>query len=396
MTSKVIVVDNGGGYVRGGFSGQTEPRRSVPNAIARSKRGSDKKLFIGDKILHSPIAEYLFLRPSQRGILCDLESQKIIWEHGLFVREKHTGSFPVLADSETSTILVTVSPFTPESVRRDIFDVLFKDYRFYRAVLIDSSICAQFSPGITAQFTPDDWANPCGLLVDVGFSFATVIPVFQTQLVLKAAQRIPVGGRILNNLLKERLAYLQVDLDDNPLLVQHIRETVCEVAPYGLKQALTSSPTTVGYLLPEFSNDGGPFVGKLVDQFTPIPPGSQAVKIGSDRFTIPEALFNPLTFGIDSLGIVEAIVRSINLCDPSIRKCLAQKIILFGGTAMTRGFIERLRNELESNLSFPARILTEQDGRIDLTVWRGASQIASNEDDLSFFDAIFREDWSRI
>ena len=394
MSSKILVVDNGGGFVRGGFSGQPDPRRAIPNALARTKRGGDKKIFVGDRILHSPVAEYLFLRPSQRGLLCDLESQKLIWEQGLFVREKLTGSFPVLADAETSTILVTVSSFTPESIRREIFDVLFRDYRFYRAVLIESSICAQFSPGITAQFTPDDWSNPCGLLVDVGFSFTTIIPVFQTQTIVKASQRIPIGARILNNLLKERLAYLQVDLDDNPLLVQHIRETVCEVATEGLQQSLSSS-TTVGYLLPEFNGEG-PFVGKIVQDASQVPPGSQAVKIGPDRFTIPEALFNPLTFGIDSIGITDAIIRSINLCDPVIRKCLAKKIIVFGGTAMTKGFIQRLTRELESNLGFPSRIITELDGRLDLTVWRGASQIASNEDDLGFFESIFREDWSRI
>ena len=393
-SSKILVVDNGGGFVRGGFSGQSEPRRAIPNALARTKRGGDKKIFIGDRILYSPTAEYLFLRPSQRGILCDIESQKIIWEHGLFVREKLTGSFPVLSDAETSTILLTVSSFTPESVRREIFDVLFRDYRFYRAVLIDSTICAQFSPGITSQFTPDDWSNPCGLLIDVGFSFTTIIPVFQTQPVLKAAQRIPVGARILNNLLKERLAYLQVDLDDNPLLVQHIRETVCEVAPNTLSESL-KSPKIIGYLLPEFNGEG-PFVGKIVENSADVPPGSQAIKIGPDRFTIPEALFNPLTFGIDSIGLTDAIIRSIELCDPVIRKCLAQKIIVFGGTAMTPGFLKRLQTELEANLSFPAKILTEQDGRLDLTVWRGASQIASNEDDLAYFEAIFREDWSRI
>jgi actin-related protein 6 len=134
--SKVLVVDNGGGIVRGGFAGQLEPRRSIPNALARSKRG-DKKIFIGDKILNSPIAEYLFYRPSQRGLICDMELQKIIWENGLFVREKLAGSFPVLADAETSTIVLTVSPFTPEQIRRDIYDVLFADYRFYKVVLID-------------------------------------------------------------------------------------------------------------------------------------------------------------------------------------------------------------------------------------------------------------------
>jgi actin-related protein 6 len=389
---KTIVVDNGGGFVRGGYAGQSEPRRSLPNAIAKSKRG-DKKIYVGEKILNSPIAEYLFFRPSQRGLLCDLESQKFIWEHGLFVREKLTGSFTVLPDAETSTIVLTISSFTPEPVRRDVFDVLFHDYRFHRVAFIDSSICAQFSPGITSHFTQDDWANPCGLLVDIGFSFTTIIPVFNTQPIAKASQRVPVGARVLNNLLKERLAYLQVDLDDNPLLIQHIRESVCQVAPISLKNSLTNF-STIGYVLPEFSGEP-PHVGRVVENAQQVPEGAQAVKIGPDQFTIPEALFNPQSFGIDSLGIVEAIFRSINLCDESIRKCLAKKIIVFGGTAMTPGCLARLENELTSATHYPVRIITEQDGRLDLSVWRGAAQIASNDDDLAYFETIYREDWSR-
>ena len=397
--SKTIVIDNGGSHVKAGYAGQPNPRKIVPNALARGKR--DKKMYIGDRILNSPLAEYILSRPSQRGLVLDWECQKLIWEHGVFVRDKVGTSMNILPEAESLTAVVTIAAFAPQSVKRETLDVLFNDYRFNRAVLVDAVLASQFSPGITSQFTADDWANPCGLLIDVGFSAITIVPVFNTQPVVKASQRVSVGGRILNNLLRERLAYLQVDLDDNPLLIQHIKESVCEVSVNALKETLallkaTAPNDNIGYVLPDFSvSSNGQFLGFVVGHEKDVPPGSQAVKIGADRFAVPEALFSPSTFGIDKLGIAEAVQRSISLCDECIRDAVASKIIVSGGTAMMPGFIERLENELSAVVPQPVRLLREAGGRYDLSAWRGASQIATSDDDLTYLGMMFRDEWQR-
>ena len=393
---KAIVIDNGGCTIKAGYAGQANPRKRVPNALARGKR--DKKLYVGDKIMSSHVAEYILTRPSQRGLVLDWECQKIIWENSLFTRDKSGSSFNVLPDAPNLTVVVTTAACTPQSVKRETLDVLLNDYMFKRAVLVDSIIATQFSPSITAQFTKDDWSNPCGLLVEVGFSAITVMPVFNTQPIPKTTQRISIGGRILNNLLRERLAYLQVDLDDNPLLIQHIKESTCETAPFpGLSSCLAAhGKDVIGYVLPDFSTSS---VGYRVDSEKEVPVGSQAVKIGADRFAIPEALFSPATFGIDKPGIVNAIVRSVQLCDEVIRDCVASKIILSGGAAMTPNFANRLLEELQGPLKSVApgmgdiRLISEPDGRLDLTAWRGASQLASNEDDLGFLGIVDRDEW---
>ena len=397
--SKTIVIDNGGCHVKAGYAGQPNPRKIVPSALARGKR--DKKMYIRDRILNSPLAEYNMSRPSQRGLVLDRECQKLIWEHGVFVRDKVGTSMNILPEAESLTAVVTIAAFAPQSVKRETLDVLFNDYRFNRAVLVDAVLASQFSPGITSQFTADDWANPCGLLIDVGFSAITIVPVFNTQPIVKASQRVSVGGRILNNLLRERLAYLQVDLDDNPLLIQHIKESVCEVAVDGLKETLallkaTAPNDNIGYVLPDFSvSSNGQFLGSVVGHEKDVPPGSQPVKIGADRFAVPEALFSPSTFGIDKLGIAEAVQRSISLCDECIRDAVASKIIVSGGTAMMPGFIERLENELAAVVPQPVRLLREADGWYDLSAWRGASQIATSDDDLTYLGMMFRDEWQR-
>ena len=61
---------------------------------------------------------------------------------------------------------------------------------------------------------------------------------------------------------------------------------------------------------------------------------------------------------------------------------------------MMKGFVERLKSDLEAN-GISNRLLCEKDGRYDLTCWRGVAQLATNEDDLAFLGAMYRDDWQQ-
>lgn len=391
------MIDNGGSAVRGGFTGQSLPRRVIPNCVGRGKRG-DKRLFIGERILNSPLAEYLLTRPVTRGLVTDWECQKVVWEGSLFVRNKF-GNFQISSEIiESTTVILSTAAFTPPTLRQEAYDVLFEDYRFSRGIQFDSSIAAQFSPGITCQFTPDDWGNPCGLIIDVGFSFTTVVPVFSTQPVAQASQRTPVAGQVLNNLLKERISYAQIDLEDNPLLIENIKEQCCYVSQDFRDDLEGGKFSKIFYSLPDFSSQP-PFTGSVVASLTDLPPGHQFVELSSERIVIPECLFSPRSFGVDRPSVVETIVQAVLLCDPVIREAVCRKIIVVGGTSMMTGFLDRLSAELEPELKLISpsldkiRLITESDGRNDLSVWRGLSQIASNETDLEYLGLINRQNW---
>jgi actin-related protein len=72
----------------------------------------------------------------------------------------------------------------------------------------------------------------------------------------------------------------------------------------------------------------------------------QALAMSVERFAIPEVLFRPSDIGLDCGGIAEAIVESINACDPTLRAAMYHNILLVGGNAKIPGFSERLRSEL--------------------------------------------------
>ena len=118
---------------------------------------------------------------------------------------------------------------------------------------------------------------------------------------------------------------------------------------------------------------------------------SQTITVGADRFAIPEALFSPRTFGIDSIGLAEAVALAISRCEAPIRSALGAKIIVCGGVAKTKGFLTRLSSELEAAIHTPVRLLCESDGKLELSVWRGAAQL--RDEDIAFLGGMRREDW---
>lgn len=377
---KHLIIDNGGAVVRSGFSGNSDPDKTRLNAVARGKR--DKKIYVADKIL--PLSEYLLARPLHRGLVVDWETEKVVWASAVF------GGKGAKSSERSESLVVTSAAFLPTTIKREMYDVGFRDFQFSDVLVVDSSLCAQFSPGITNQFSNADWSNPCGIIVDCGFSYSTVIPLFNTQPVVGGSVRVPVGGRVLNNLLRERLAYLQLDLDDNPMLVEHIREEVCEVAHQSLGSILAHPRPEhrLSYLLPDSGSHG-----RVMDSGDELggSGSSQTITVGADRFAIPEALFSPRTFGIDSIGLAEAVALAISRCEAPIRSALGAKIIVCGGVAKTKGFLTRLSSELEAAIHTPVRLLCESDGKLELSVWRGAAQL--RDEDIAFLGGMRREDW---
>ena len=87
-------------------------------------------------------------------------------------------------------------------------------------------------------------------------------------------------------------------------------------------------------------------------------PDSSTVKIGSERFLIPELMFQPSLNNIECDSIVKGIINSIELCDIDLRRDLYQNIFLTGGSSMFPFFEIRLKQELEKELARSGKMAT--------------------------------------
>ena len=47
-----------------------------------------------------------------------------------------------------------------------------------------------------------------------------------------------------------------------------------------------------------------------------------AVKVGNERFTVPEVLFNPQDIGINEAGIPEMLAQEVNKCPKPFQNLL--------------------------------------------------------------------------
>lgn len=118
----------------------------------------------------------------------------------------------------------------------------------------------------------------------------------------------------------------------------------------------------------------------------------QVLSVSTERFTVPEILFRPSDIGIEYLGITEAIVQSINACDPIYRAALYQNIVLTGGTMKIPNLKERLEQELRSlaPTNYKVRVYLPNDP-VEYA-WSGANSLINNNDNVGnvFLD---RSEW---
>ena len=84
--------------------------------------------------------------------------------------------------------------------------VIFEDFQFQSCY---TAVPAELAVHHWAATRPDILSNQAstGLVVDCGFSFCHVLPVFDGQIVLDAVQRVNVGGKALTNYMKELASF---------------------------------------------------------------------------------------------------------------------------------------------------------------------------------------------
>jgi len=83
----------------------------------------------------------------------------------------------------------------------------------------------------------------------------------------------------------------------------------------------------------------------LVENYT-LPDG-RVIKVGSERFEAPEALFQPNLVDVESVGVAEQLYNTIQAADIDIRSEFYKHIVLSGGSTMYPGLPSRLEKEIK-------------------------------------------------
>ena len=340
-SNAVIVLDNGSGYLKAGYSNQTSPEICIPalvgreilrygekidlNKIKETKKKSEQKKLIKQMIKERHLKEIMIgdeiigfrslldlSHPVTEGIITDEEDLFKLWDYTLTQKMG-------IEDPSERKIIVTEAPLNPISNKIKIFEILFEKIGVGAINIEPQAKCSLFSEGIDT-----------GIVLDSGDGVTHCIPVSDGAILKHSIERMDIAGRHITEYLvrllqKKGYAFnSSADFD----FVRELKEKYCFVSndiENDRKLERETSFYNSYHLLPDETR----------------------IRISDEKFEAPEILFNPSLIGKEYDGIPYMMMKSINSCPIDSRKGLYSGIVLSGANTLFPGFASRIENEIK-------------------------------------------------
>ena len=302
-----VVLDIGTAYTKVGYAGESSPR-----AILKTPQTFDT---LDKEVLHDELVEFV---------------------HRLY--------FEVLLVNPKDRRVVLLESLLGETRLKDeLVEVLFNHFEVLSILFAPSHLMPLYGLGLQNA-----------LVVDVGFSSTSVIPVYQSVPILKAWQALPLGGQALHESIKkeissrgtikvgesefEKFEDTKVELLEE--VIEDIKVRLCFVPRLGrgqqIQQIRQDASSVSG--LSSFLKQSVPSVDYTLT-------GESVLKIdGQTREGASEVLFEQDN---DRLSLSTMVLDALIASPIDTRKELAQNIIIIGGTASQLGLKARLFQEIE-------------------------------------------------
>ncbi|MFX1537642.1 MAG: actin, cytoplasmic 2 [Promethearchaeota archaeon] len=348
VTGKPLVVDNGTGLSKIGYSGEDQPRSVFPTLIGYPRFQSVmsdvehyvREYYIGEEAMnYRGVLKLIY--PIEHGVVTDWDAMEKIWFYTL-----HND---LRVNPSEHAVLLTEAPLNPERNRVKMAEIFFETFNVPAMYVSMQAVLSLYASGRTT-----------GLVVDVGDGVMHIVPIYEGFAVTHAIERVDIAGRDITDYLRRLLRQRGFPLPSSSgrEIVRDIKERLCYVT-LDPKRELQLAEKVKG----------------LEKRYT-LPDG-EILTIGPERFLAPEVLFNPAVIGREEQALNEVIYDSIQKCDMDLRKELYQNIVLSGGSTMFPGLKERLQKELAEMApdNIDIRIVAPPERRY--SVWIGGSILSS-------------------
>ncbi|XP_037714197.1 actin-like protein 53D isoform X1 [Drosophila subpulchrella] len=344
-----VVIDNGSGVCKAGFSAEDTPRLVFPSIVGRPRHLNVLMDSLIDGCVIGEAAAtkrgILTLKyPIEHGVVKNWDDMEKIWKH----------TYELLrADPMDLPALLTEAPLNPKKNREKMTEIMFEHFQvpaFYVAI---QAVLSLYATGRTV-----------GIVVDSGDGVTHTVPIYEGFALPHATVRVDLAGRDLTDFLAKLLLEKGVKLGTSAEreIVRDIKEKICYVSMnYGQEMELQQDTSR--------SRDKQEESYEL--------PDGQKISLGSERFRCPEALFQPSLLGQEVMGIHEATYHSIINCDMDLRKDMYANIVLSGGTTMFRNIEHRFLQDLTKMAPPSVRIKINASPERRFSVWTGGSVLAS-------------------
>ncbi|OCF31589.1 actin binding protein [Kwoniella heveanensis CBS 569] len=377
-----LVIDNGTGYTKMGFAGNSEPSFVFPTVIAThqsasagssnassgaggggrapppiaskpghlaSKRGiEDLDFFIGDEAVANS-KTYSLHYPIRHGQIENWDHMERFWEQCIFKYLR--------AEPEDHYVLLTEPPLNPPENRENTAEIMFESFNvqgLYIAVQAVLALAASWTSSKVNERTLT------GVVIDSGDGVTHTIPVAEGYVIGSSIKHIPIAGRdityFVQQLLRDRGESAQIPPEDQLRVAEKIKEDYTYVCQDIVKEFKKYDTDPYKYFA-RFAGEHS-VTGRKYD-----------LDVGYERFLAPEIFFNPEIYSSDFLTPLPEVVDTVIQTSPiDVRRGLYKNIVLSGGSTMFKDFGKRLQRDVKAIV----------DGRIAGSEERSGSHMKSS------------------
>jgi len=331
MTSKPpIVIDNGTGYTKMGYAGNTVPDYMVPTIIgmpekktgAKQNDTADLEFYIGNDAMDKRL-NYTVSNCLEHGIIEDWDNIEKYWQRCLFQYMR--------CDPEEHYILLTEPPLNPPENREYTAEIMFETFNVPGLYIGVQAVLAL----IASRLSKEAEKVLTGTVIDSGDGVTHVIPVVDGYVIGSCIKHIPLAGSDITTFIMQFLRDRNEDIppEDVKLVAKKIKEQYCYVAPDLVKEygKFDTDPTRFGVYQGEHPKTKKPY----------------KVDVGYEQFLGPELFFNPEIYTTQhAMPLPEVVDATIQNCPIDTRRRLYRNIVLSGGSTMFTDFSKRLERDV--------------------------------------------------
>eukprot|EP01012_Entosiphon_sulcatum_P026177 TRINITY_DN3157_c0_g1_i1.p1 TRINITY_DN3157_c0_g1~~TRINITY_DN3157_c0_g1_i1.p1 ORF type:complete len:420 (-),score=109.52 TRINITY_DN3157_c0_g1_i1:512-1771(-) len=348
-SNAVLVIDNGTGFTKMGYSGNYEPSYVIPTVYAEnaSVKGAKKDLQDLDFLIgKDALDNYQTYRPSypmRHGIIDDWDSMERLWQQCFYKYLR--------VDPEDHAVLLTEPPLNPPENREYTAEIMFETFgvkSLYIAVQAVLALAASW----TAKRSQDRGLAGImtGTVIDSGDGVTHVIPVAEGYVITSCIKHIPLAGRDITNFIQDTLRERgeKVPPEDMLQVAMRIKENHCYVCPDLAEEfvAYDRDPRTKITKYSELHQ-------KTQKQWT--------IDVGYEKFLGPELFFSPEIYSTEFTTPLPTVVDNCIQQSPvDCRRGLYKNIVLSGGSTMFKNFSKRLQRDIKSRVDLRLDAIYQQ------------------------------------
>jgi hypothetical protein len=250
---------------------------------------------------------------------------------------------------EEHPIMLAHTPLIPKAQKEKMVQILFETFNVPAVYFENTSVLSLYGSG-----------RSTGVVIEINDQGVSAVPIYEGYALPHAIQKENYGGRNLTDfamkIMTERGYSFTTTAERD--IVRDVKETLCYVAQdfeAELLKAKHSSAVERPY--------------ELCD--------GQTITVGSERFRIPEVLFNPAQLGMECRGVHELAYNAIMRVDVDIRKDLYSNIVIAGGSSMFPGLADRMQKEITALAPSTMKIKVIAPPERKYSPWIGGSILGS-------------------